>query len=253
MIAPLVPYAIRGVIWYQGESNAGRAEQYRTLFPHMIKNWRADWGQGDFPFYYVQVANYMARKDDPADSGWAELREAQLMTLSLPKTGQAVAIDIGEAKDIHPRNKQEVGRRLALIALAQDYGQTVADGTLANLPWVGSYFRSQLVYSGPIYRRMKVDGSRVRLEFTQVGGGLVTQGGGELKGFAVAGEDKKFVWAQARIEGNRVIVESAPVPNPVAVRYAWADNPECNLSNREGLPASPFRTDNWPGVTAGKR
>jgi len=231
MIAPLIPYGIQGAIWYQGESNAGRAYQYRRLFPAMITNWREDWGQGNFPFLFVQLANFMETKPEPADSAWAELREAQSMTLSLPNTGMATIIDIGEAKDIHPKNKQDVGRRLALWTLAQTYGR-------------------DLVYSGPLHKSMKVEGGKIRLFFDHVGGGLVAAGGEALKGFAVAGADRKFVWADAKIDGDTVVVSSEDVAQPVAVRYAWADNPVCNLYNKEDLPASPFRTDNWPGVTA---
>lgn len=234
MIAPIVPYAIQGAIWYQGESNAGRAYEYRTLFPAMIQDWREAWAQDDFPFLFVQLANFMAVKPEPGESAWAELREAQTMTLSLPKTGMAVAIDIGDANDIHPRNKQDVGKRLALNALAIAYGKKV-------------------VYSGPIYERMKREGNAIRLYFTHVDGGLMTPNGEPLKGFAIAGADRKFVWAEARIEGDTVLVSSPQVPEPVAVRYAWADNPVCNLYNRAGLPASPFRTDDWPGVTQGRR
>src|ERR1041384_5215697 len=226
MIAPLIPYAIKGAIWYQGESNASQAKLYQTLFPAMIQNWREDWGQGEFPFGFVQLANFMARKDQPADSNWAELREAQTMTLSLPRTGMAVIIDIGDAKDIHPKNKQDVGKRLAYWAESQVYG--VKD----------------LVYSGPIFDAMKVDGNKAVVSFKHVGGGLVAKGD-KLTGFAVAGEDRKFVWADAKIEGDKIVVSCDQVAKPVAVRYAWADNPECNLYNKEGLPASPFRTDAW--------
>ena len=233
MILPILPYAIRGAIWYQGESNAGRAYQYRDLFPKMIKNWRDDWAQGDFPFYFVQLANFMAVKPEPAESAWAELREAQTMTLSHPNTGQAVIIDIGEATDIHPKNKQDVGKRLALWALVKDYGR-------------------DLVYSGPMYKSMKKDGNKIVVSFDHVGGGLVAKGGDTLKGFAIAGDDKKFVWADAKIDGDKIVVSSPDVANPVAVRYAWADNPVCNLYNKEDLPACPFRTDEWPGVTAPK-
>jgi len=226
MIAPVLPYGIKGAIWYQGESNAGGAKQYQTLFPEMIKNWRKDWGQGDFPFGFVQLANYQARKEQPADSNWAELREAQTMTLSLPKTGMAVIIDIGDAKDIHPRNKQDVGKRLALWAQSQVYGK-------------------ELVYSSPLYESMKVEGGKVRVKFKHAGTGLEAKGE-KLTGFSIAGEDKKFVWADAKLDGfDSVIVSSDKVTAPVAVRYAWADNPECNLYNKEGLPASPFRTDDW--------
>ncbi|MHC4594755.1 MAG: sialate O-acetylesterase [Planctomycetota bacterium] len=234
MIAPLIPYGIQGAIWYQGESNAGRAYQYRKLFPAMIKNWRNDWGQGDFPFLFVQLANFKAVNPQPSESDWAELREAQLMTLALADTGMAVIIDIGEADDIHPKNKQDVGKRLALWALA------------------GSY-RKKLVYSGPIYKSMKVERDKIVLQFDHVGSGLVAGRGGALKGFAVAGADRKFVWADARMDSNGIVVSSDEVSEPAAVRYAWADNPVCNLYNWEGLPASPFRTDDWPGITVDEK
>jgi sialate O-acetylesterase len=230
MIAPLIPYGINGAIWYQGESNASRAYQYRKIFPAMIKNWREDWGQGDFSFLFVQLANFMETKPEPVESAWAELREAQSMTLDLPNTGMAVIIDIGEAKDIHPRNKQDVGKRLALWPLAKIYGKNV-------------------VYSGPLFKRMNIEGNKAVLSFDHVGGGLIAKGGGPLKGFAVAGADRKFVWADAKIDGDKVVVSSNAVSAPVAVRYAWADNPVCNFYNKEELPASPFRTDSWPGVT----
>jgi len=225
MIANILPYGIKGAVWYQGESNASRAKEYQTLFAAMIRNWREDWGQGDFPFGFVQLANFMARKDQPADSAWAELREAQTMTLSLPKTGMAVIIDIGDAKDIHPRNKQDVGKRLALWAQAQVYGKDI-------------------VYSSPIYESMKIEDGKVRITFKHAGSGLEAKGD-KLTGFAVAGEDRTFVWADAKIDGKTVVVSSDKVTKPIAVRYAWADNPECNLYNKEGLPASPFRTDDW--------
>jgi sialate O-acetylesterase len=224
MLAPLTPYAIRGAIWYQGESNTGRARQYQSLFPAMIGNWRAAWGEGDFPFLFVQLANFQARQPEPGESNWAELREAQLMTLKAPATGMAVTIDIGEAGDIHPKNKQDVGHRLALAALAKTYAQ-------------GGEF------SGPLFESSAVEGSKVRLRFSHAEG-LRTADGGPLKGFAVAGADGKFVWASATIDGRQVIVWSDAVARPVAVRYAWADNPEANLINQAGLPASPFRTDN---------
>ncbi|MCA9038790.1 MAG: sialate O-acetylesterase [Planctomycetaceae bacterium] len=234
MIAPLVPFAIQGAIWYQGESNASRAYQYRTLFPAMITNWREKWGQGDFPFYFVQLANFRKVEEEPVESDWAELREAQSMTLSLPNSGQAVIIDIGEADDIHPRNKQDVGYRLAQIALHDVFG------------------KSDVVYSGPTYKSMEVEGNKIRLQFDHIGGGLVAQGE-ELKGFAIAGEDKKFYWADAKIEGDSIVVSADEVSVPVAVRYAWANNPICNLYNKAGLPASPFRTDTWTGVTANNK
>jgi sialate O-acetylesterase len=229
MIQPIVPFGIRGAIWYQGESNAGRAYQYRDLFAAMIEDWRRAWGQGDFPFFFVQLANFTPRNDQPVASDWAELREAQTMTLRLPKTGMAVIIDIGDAADIHPKNKQDVGGRLALAARKIAYGE-------------------DLVYSGPMYKSMKVEDGKVRLAFDHTGGGPVAKGD-KLVGFAVAGDDQKFVWADARIDGKTVLVGSPDVPKPAAVRYAWSNNPECNLYNKEGLPASPFRTDDWPGVT----
>ena len=231
MLIPLAPYAIAGATWYQGESNAGRAYQYRKLLPAMITDWRRIWGQGDFTFLIVSLANFMQRKTDPADSAWAELREAQSMTCALPKTGQAMAIDIGDAKDIHPKNKQDVGHRLALAGLSIAYGKDI-------------------VFSGPAYESMKVEDNKIRLKMKYVGGGMTIQGGDALKGFAIAGEDQKFVWADAKIDGDSIVLSSEKVAKPVAARYAWADNPECNLYNKEGLPAVPFRTDDWPGVTA---
>jgi len=237
MIAPLIPYTIRGAIWYQGESNAGRAYQYRDLFPTMIKSWWNAWaqeGQEDFAFLFVQLANFMEVKEQPGDSTWAELREAQLMTLELPNTGMAVIVDIGDAKNIHPVNKQDVGKRLALWALANSYGK-------------------KMVYSGPIYKSMEKKDNKIVLSFDHVGDGLVAKGGEPLKGFSIAGADHKFVWADAKIEGDKIVVSSEKVADPVAARYAWADNPVCNLYNKADLPASPFRTDTWPGVTADKK
>ena len=235
MIAPVVPYAMRGAIWYQGESNAGRAEQYRKLLPAMIKTWRTAWGQGDFPFLIVSLSNFMAVAPEPGDSDWAELREAQAMTAANdPSSGLAMAIDIGDANDIHPKNKQEVGRRLALAALAKTYKR--------NVP-----------YSGPVYASMSVEGDKAVLKFKHADNGLAAKDG-ELKGFAIAGEDRKWVWAEAKVQGaDTVVVRSDKVSKPVAVRYAWANNPVCNLYNGAGLPAVPFRTDDWPGVTAGKK
>jgi len=224
MLSPLTAYAIRGAIWYQGEANTARARQYQSLFPAMIRNWRAAWGEGDFPFLFVQLANFQARRPEPGESTWAELREAQLMTLKAPATGMAVIIDIGEANDIHPKNKQDVGHRLALAALAKTYGQSGE-------------------FSGPLYESAAVEGSKVRLRFSHAEG-LHTADGASLKGFAVAGADGKFVWASATIEGREIVVWSDAVARPLAVRYAWADNPEANLINGAGLPASPFRTDN---------
>ena len=234
MIHPFIQFAIRGAIWYQGESNAGRAYQYRELFPLMISDWREKWGRGNFPFYFVQLANYMNRNEQPEATGWAALREAQLQTLSLPNTGMAVTIDIGEAKDIHPKNKQDVGGRLAKIALAQTYGQ-------------------KLAYSGPVLKSGVAKGNQMVLSFTHAEGGLRASDGGALKGFAVAGEDQKFHWADAKVQGDQIVVSSAAVTKPVAVRYAWANNPECNLVNGAGLPASPFRTDSWFDPAYGAR
>ncbi len=228
MIAPMLNYRIKGVNWYQGESNAGRPVEYRTLFPAVINTWRRQWKQGNFPFLFVQLANYMQTKDKPGESSWAMTREAQMKTLSLPNTGMAVITDIGEWNDIHPLNKEDVGKRLALWAQKQAYGN------------------KKVVYSGPLYQSMTVQGNKILLQFTSTGSGLMAKGGGELKYFAIAGADRKFVWAKAAIDGNRVVVWSDEVPQPVAVRYAWADNPEgANLYNKEGLPASSFRTDEW--------
>lgn len=234
MIAPLVPYAIKGAIWYQGESNASRAYQYRSLFPAMIRDWRAAWNQGEFPFLFVQLANFTPAVPEPGDSDWAELREAQLGALALPRTGMAVIIDIGEADDIHPRNKQDVGARLALAA-----------GHIA--------YRRNGVFSGPVYRGMRREGNSLRLEFDHIGGGLVAKYGQPLKGFAIAGKDRKFVWAEAVIQGKTIVVSSDKVPEPAAVRYGWANNPNCNLFSKAGLPATPFRTDDWPGVTVSNK
>jgi sialate O-acetylesterase len=234
MIAALTPMTIRGAIWYQGESNAGRAYQYRTLFPLMIRNWRSAWKEGDFPFYFVQLANWQPVKPDPAESEWAELREAQSLTLREPQTGMAVIIDIGDAKDIHPRNKVDVGHRLALWALANTYHHKVA-------------------FSGPLFSSFSIEGDKIRVKFKHTAGGLKTSDGAAPKGFAIAGEDHRFLWAEARIEGDDVVVWSKDIPKPVAIRYAWADNPVCNLYNKIDLPASPFRTDDWPGLTVTRK
>lgn len=232
MIAPLVTYAIKGVVWYQGESNVPRAYQYRTLFPAMIDDWRRAWN-APISFYYVQIANYLKTTSEPGDSAWAELREAQDFALKLDKTGVAVIIDIGEADNIHPHNKQDVGKRLCLNALAKDYGKCRE-------------------FSGPVLKDMKVKGDSVTLTFNHARHGLVAKGGDAPTGFAIAGEDKQFVWADAKIKRGRVTLSAEGVEHPVAVRYAWADNPVCNLYNKQGLPASPFRTDTWDGVTVGK-
>ncbi len=221
MLRPLAPFAVRGVIWYQGEANVHRAREYEKLFPTMIENWRTIWGRPELPFLYVQLANYHVMREEPTVSRWAELRDAQRKTLQVPGTGMAVTIDIGEADNIHPANKQEVGRRLSLIALAQVYGEDV-------------------VYSGPLVDSVALKDSKLRVRFDHVGGGLKTSDGQAPVGFAVAGNDGRFVWAQARIEGDAVVVWSEQVPDPVAVRYAWADNPVANLYNDEGLPASSF-------------
>jgi sialate O-acetylesterase len=235
MIAPLFPYAIKGAIWYQGESNAGRAEQYRTLFPDMIRCWRRSWAQLDFPFLCVQLAPFMAIKPQPGESSWAALREAQLLaTQTLPNVGMAVITDLGDEKDIHPRKKQPVGARLALAARAIAYGEKIE-------------------YSGPIFESMRITSDKAVLSFTHVGLGLEARGG-ELKGFAICGEDRKWVWAQARIqEDNTILVTSPDVARPVAVRYGWADCPVVNLWNKNGLPASPFRTDDFAMITAAKK
>jgi len=232
MIAPLIPFAIKGAIWYQGEANQSRAFQYRTLFPMLIKNWRDDWEQGEFPFYYVQIANFLSQNDEPMESSWAEVREAQSMAMDkLEHVGQAVIIDIGMARDIHPKNKQDVGKRLARWALVKDYGH-------------------DFVHTGPIFDRMEIKGNKAILSFKEVGSGLMAWDRQQLSGFAVAGEDKKFVWATAKIKGRDTVeVWCDAVPSPLAVRYGWADNPDANLFNREELPACPFRTDDWPGIT----
>jgi sialate O-acetylesterase len=225
MIAPLLPYTIKGAIWYQGESNGGRPSGYGEMFAAMITDWREKWGQGNFPFFYVQLPNYGEAVDQPSESGWAELREAQLKTLALPNTGMAVTIDIGEWNDIHPLDKSDVGRRLALAAENVAYGE------------------AEVVASGPIYSSSRVEANKIIISFTNVGTGLLAKGGGPLKRFEICGGDGKFVWAKAKIVGHNVEVWSAAVSTPTAVRYAWADNPAgANLYNREGLPASPFRT-----------
>jgi sialate O-acetylesterase len=224
-IAPLLNYSIKGVIWYQGESNTGKPLEYQKLFPALIADWRQKWNQGDFPFLYVQLASFMEAKNEPSESNWAELREAQLKTLAVPNTAMAVTTDIGEWNDVHPLNKEDVGKRLALAAQKVAYGD------------------EKVIYSGPIYQSMKTEGNKIILTFTNIGGGLIAKGD-ELKYFSIAGADKKFLWAKAKIEKDKVVVWNDQVPNPVAVRYAWADNPEgANLYNREGLPASPFKTD----------
>jgi sialate O-acetylesterase len=234
MITPLEDYGIRGVIWYQGESNTWHAYQYRTLLPALIKGWRKIWHEGDFPFLIVQLPN-LGTSPELGDSIWAQLREAQLLTAeTVPNTGLAVTIDLGDPKNLHPPNKAPVGERLALWALVTTYGEKIE-------------------YSGPLYHSMDVEGNHIRIHFTYTGTGLEAKGGGALKGFSIAGADRKFHWADAEISGDTVVVSSADVANPVAVRYAWANSPECNLYNKEGLPASPFKTDDWPGASYNKR
>ena len=239
VLTPSIGYGIRGVIWYQGESNSGRAHQYRELFPFMIKSWREEWGLGDFPFYWVQLADYQAEKAEPAESVWAELREAQTMTLqAVPNGGEAVIIDIGEGKDIHPKNKQDVAKRLARWALAETY----------KVPGI--------VCRSPLYKSMEKAGNKIVLAFDNVPGGKAGWRPfdvAEPVGFTIAGADKKFVTAKATIaEDGRIEVWSDAVAEPVAVRYAWADNPVCNMYSAAGLPLTPFRTDDFPGVTVGK-
>ncbi len=253
MIRPLIPYAVSGVIWYQGEANRSRAQQYRTAFPLMISDWRKQWNQGDFPFYFCQLASFNKKNRNILPSDWAELREAQSATLSLPNTGQAVLIDIGEANDIHPRNKKDVGERLAAIAIANAYGKSIP-------------------FSGPVYDSMRVEDGKIILNFKHTDGGLAAaplpetydirstknetaplirnSPNSQLEGFAICGKDRHWVWAEARIEGDTVIVSSDKVTAPVAVRYAWADNPTCNLINGAGFVASPFRTDDFPTLTS---
>ncbi|MHB9038462.1 MAG: sialate O-acetylesterase [Armatimonadota bacterium] len=226
MILPLQPYAMRGVIWYQGEGNASHegAMVYRTMFPDLIEHWRKDWNQGEFPFLFVQLAPFMKISPEPAESGWADLREAQLLTSQrVPATAMAVITDCGDQDDIHPRKKEPVGARLALAARAVAYGE-------------------KIVYQGPTYKSMTIRGSRAIMSFDHVAGGLVAKSG-ELTGFAIAGDDGKFRNARASIVGNRVVVSHPEVNRPVSVRYGWANYPVVNLYNTERLPASPFRTD----------
>jgi sialate O-acetylesterase len=243
MITPLESYPLRGAIWYQGESNALQAYQYRKLLPALIQNWRATFNERrnergnerqnerDFSFLIVQLPNHGAIPDEPTESAWAEMREAQLLTTrQVPNTGIAVTIDVGDPKDVHPHRKAEVGQRLALLAL-------------------GTTYKKPIVYSGPLYQSMTVEGNKISIRFTNTGSGMEAHDSGQLVGFAIAGADRKFHWAEATIDGTSVIVSSREVPSPVAVRYAWGDSPSCNLFNKDGLPASPFRTDDWPGIT----
>ncbi|MDR1304607.1 MAG: hypothetical protein LBK76_05220 [Verrucomicrobiales bacterium] len=257
MIHPLIPYRLAGAIWYQGESNAGRAWQYRRAFPLLINDWRARWGQGDFPFYFVQLANFTEKRDVAGQPDeWAELREAQALTLRLPNTGMAAAIDLGEARDLHPRDKQTVGERLAAIALANVHGQTVS-------------------FSGPVFAGMDIEGNQIRVKFSHPDGGLVARPvppthlvnsargetapltrnspDSELEGFIVSGSDGRWFWAAAKIDGDTVLVWSDRVPAPAAARYLWGYNPTGNLYNAAGFPAPPFRTDDFPALTVDKK
>src|SRR5271157_2633491 len=229
MMAPLTPYAIAGAIWYQGESNAEFAYQYRKVFATMIQQWRSSWGEGDFPFLFVQLASFSPGAKSP--DAWPTLRESQDKTLALPKTGMAVAIDIGDSYDIHPKNKQEVGRRLALAAEGIAYGRKIE-------------------YMGPTFKSLRADKGTLRLQFTHVAGGLAVHGQ-SLTGFEIAGQDQQFFPAEAKIEGNEVVLSSSRVAKPVAARYAWANDPKCNLYNKVGLPAPPFRSDDWTVSTQG--
>jgi sialate O-acetylesterase len=220
MIAPIDLFGIKGALWYQGEANAGNAIQYRTLLPTMITDWRARWNEGNFPFLIVQLAGWQ-----PGGASWPELRQAQWLTaVNVPNTGIVTAIDTGDQADIHPKNKQEVGRRLALVAEATTYGKKVA-------------------YSGPVFQSATVEGATIRITFTQLGGGLVAQGGTALTGFEIAGSDGNFVAADAKIDGSTVVVSSAQVTAPVAVQYDWSAYPNGNLYNQASLPTFPFKSD----------
>jgi sialate O-acetylesterase len=259
MINPIVPYTIKGVIWYQGEGNATRAVQYQTAFPLLIKDWREQWNRPNMPFYFCQLANYKPKQKKPTDSYWAELREAQAMTLKLPDTAMAVLIDLGESNSVHPLNKKDVGERLAKIALTRNYNM-------------------KLPYSGPIHDAVSFENGKVRISFTHTDGGLIAKRltstynvslghknnnvsasvvrnspDSELEGFAICGKDKKWIWANAKINGNAVIVWSDKIPEPIAVRYGWADNPIVNLYNGAGLPASPFRTDKFGELSRNRK
>jgi sialate O-acetylesterase len=235
-LLPTIGYGIKGAIWYQGESNAARAAEYADLFPLMISHWRKEWAQGDFPFYWVQLADFKAEQAQPGDSEWAELRESQTKTIrAIPNGGQAVILDLGEAADIHPRDKRDVAERLARWALARDYGQ-------------------KLVYRSPEYQSVAITGSQAVLTFDLFGSEkLRAHDAAELKGFAVCGQDQQWVWAEGKITGkNTIEVSAKDVPAPVAVRYAWADNPVCNVTSAEGLPLTPFRTDSFPKAAPAK-
>jgi sialate O-acetylesterase len=240
MIAPLIPYAIKGVIWYQGESNCNNSKQYRVVFPIMITDWREKWGQGNFPFLFVQLPNINKPATGPVqgEDRWPGVRDAQAKAMSVPNTGMATIIDVGDPDEVHGKDKIDVGVRLSLVARHLVYGEDI-------------------VYTGPTYDSMKVEGNSIRISFKSIGGGLMlgappwTANGkpvpppDELTGFGIAGADKKWIWAKAEIDGNTAVVFSDAVPAPVAVRYGWVNNPDCDLYNKEGLPASPFRTDDW--------
>jgi sialate O-acetylesterase len=232
MVAPLIRFPFRGAIWYQGESNALKAQQYRVLLPDLIQSWRSASQNEEMQFLIVQLPNHGAIPRVPAESAWAELREAQLLTAKqVAGTGLAVTIDVGDPQDLHPHRKAEVGERLALWAL-------------------GTTYKKPIVFSGPLYDSMAMEGNKIRIRFTHIGSGLTAKGG-VLQGFSVAGSDQKFYWATAEIDGDSVVVSSPYIPAPLAVRYAWGDSPECNLYNSAGLPASPFRTDTWPAMPSG--
>ncbi|MBN1119374.1 MAG: 9-O-acetylesterase [Bacteroidales bacterium] len=230
MINPVIPFGLKGFIWYQGENNEGDAYNYRKLFPLMINDWRIRWEQGYLPFLFVQLPNYKGIKEEPSDDMWAVLRESQFIATMLPNVGMTCIIDLGEAGNIHPKNKIEVGNRLADVAENMVYDMEV-------------------VASGPVFQNYKIEGNKIRVRFSEIAGGLKTSNNQKLVGFSVAGADEIFHWADAVIEGDEVIVSSKEVEKPVAVRYAWADNPVCNLINSAGLPAVPFRTDTWKVIT----
>ncbi len=234
VVYPTLGYGLKGVIWYQGESNAGRAWEYAQLFPFMIEQWRKEWNQGDFPFYWVQLADFMPERPQPGESSWAELRESQTKTLKLPNTGQAVIIDLGEGKDIHPRNKHDVAARLARWALVKDYGM-------------------QFPYRSPEFKSLEIDGNKVLVTFDCFGSSLRPFDVDQAIGFALCGEDKTWHWAKGAVQGkDKVLLSSDAVANPIAVRYAWADHPVCNLFSNDGLPVTPFRTDDFPMATRPK-
>jgi sialate O-acetylesterase len=231
VVYPTLGYGMKGVIWYQGETNAGRAYEYAQLFPFMIEQWRKEWKEGDFPFYWVQLADYMAEKPEPGESTWAELRESQTKTMKLPNTGQAVIDDLGEGRDIHPRNKHDVAARLVRWALAKDYGMKIA-------------------YRSPEFKSVDFKDNKAELTFDTFGTNLYTFDVTEARGFAVCGEDKVWHWAKGKLTGsNKIEVSCDQVAKPIAVRYAWADNPVCNVYGDDGLPLTPFRTDDFPMIT----